>query len=323
VAAGGNTVIATTGYDSVAGNTATGTTTVGNATADARVTVQLQAGSFLTPTSFLLRRIDPATLPPAPGLGGGGAAIVDPIAAYEITFGVPALNRDATLTFDVFLGGLHATTANALLAAVTEGTATLVTRSDVAGSAFQAFPVCAPTEAPSRDGCIAVQLLDAAGEPAEGVPAIVRFVGIVGHFSTWGVALVTGTPAPAFEFNGLLEPYPAPPLASTPTFRRGSVVPLKFGWTDAAGVPVDSGAAAAAVRLYPVSCSSQAPTSDPITPDDAGNSSGLRYDAEKQVWIFNWSTRPLSAGCFAIEVTTGNSAFAPPASTFPVALRAR
>ena len=166
-----------------------------------------------------------------------------------------------------------------------------------------------------------VQLLDANEQPTTGTPAIVRFVGVVGHFSTWGVALVTAASTDVFAFDGLLPPYPAPPYGATPAFNRGRVIPLKFAWLDATGARVDSADAAPAVTIYPLNCASLAPSTEPITPDDAGGSGGLRYDAETQTWIFNWNTKPLAAGCFAITVTSGSPEYGAPSSSFPVALR--
>jgi hypothetical protein len=166
-----------------------------------------------------------------------------------------------------------------------------------------------------------IPVLDVDGRPTTAAPAIVRFGGVTGHFSIWGVALVTEGSIPTFAFYGLLPPYPVPPHTATPTFRLGRVVPLKFAWTDGGSALVGSDAAAPSVRIYEVSCSSLAPLSDAIAPEDAGESGGLRYDPETLTWIFNWSTRSLSAGCFSIAVSAGNGAFAAPASSFPVALR--
>lgn len=320
---GGNTTLNASGYSAVDGMTAAGVTAISNATADARVTVHLPARSFATPTTFSLTRLDPQTLVPETGSTPDGSGTVDPIAAYQITFGVPALNANATLTFDVYLAGLDATTAGALLDALTSGDATLVTRGDAIGSEYQAFAVCGGAVTPTPGGCVQVQLLDANEQPTTSSPAIVRFTGVVGHFSTWGVALVTSATSEAFAFDGLLPPYPAPPYDETPTFQRGRVIPLKFAWTDAAGAHVDSASAAPSVSVYPLNCASLAPSSEPITPDDAGASGGLRYDADAATWIYNWSTRPLAAGCYAIRVTSSSPAFAAPAASFPVALRSK
>ena len=191
-AADGNMTLTTSGYTLVTGTTAAGTTTVSNATTDALMTVQLPAGSFVAPVSFSIARLDPVTLAPELGLAaGGGTASIDPVAAYQFTFGVPTLNEDATLSFDIYVAGLDTATANDLLAALATGTATLATRGDVEGSAYQAFPLCGDGGAPGADGCVLVQLLDAAGQPTTDTPAIVRFSNVVGHFSTWAVAIVT------------------------------------------------------------------------------------------------------------------------------------
>jgi hypothetical protein len=323
-AAGGDTTLTTTGYTAVAGTTATGSTTVSTGTSDAFMTVRLPAGSFTRPVPFTITELDPATLAPEAGLGMvGEPATIDPIAAYQITFGVPTLNANATLTFDIVVANLDSATATALFNALAAGTATLATRSDVAGSQYQAFPVCADGQIPTSGGCVRVQLLDANGQPTTGTPAIVRFSNVVGHFSIWAVALVTPTSTPASVFNGLLQPYPAPPHNTTPTFKRGRVVPLKFGWLNSSGAPLGSAGAAPQVAIYSASCATQAPTTQPITPEDAGASGGLRYDASTSTWIFNWSTKGLSVGCFAIAVTPGNAAFATPPSTFPIALSDR
>ena len=247
-AVGGDVIVSTTGYTAVGGTTAAGATTIRNATLDARLTVHVPRGSFTAPVSFLLTRLDPASLLPEAGLAaGGGAATVNPIAVYQITFGVPTLDRDARLTFDVYLAGLDASTAAALLDAVTRGTQTLVTRGDTPGALYQSFAMCTGGQVPTVDGCVQVQLLDASEQPTADTPAIVRFVGVVGHFSTWGVALVTAAPTGVLAFDGLLPPYPAPPYGATPVFHRGRVIPLKFAWLDAAGARVDSADAAPAV----------------------------------------------------------------------------
>jgi hypothetical protein len=147
----------------------------------------LPRGSFDTPVSFTMTRQDPATLPQQEGTLGGARILIDPITAYEFTFDVPTLNADATLTFDVLLDRLDSTTRADFLAALDAGTATLATRGDDADATYQAFPLCTGTQVPSRNGCVSVERLDAAGRPTTGTPAIVRFGNVVGHFSTWAV----------------------------------------------------------------------------------------------------------------------------------------
>jgi hypothetical protein len=100
-------------------------------------------------------------------------------------------------------------------------------------------------------------------------------------------------------------------------------VPLKFNWLDASGIIVDSAIASPNIAVFPASCTAQEQTGIVIIPEDAGTSGGLRYDASTKTWVFNWSTKALPAGCYAVRVTASNSAFAGPAGTFPIALRDR
>ena len=181
-----------TGYTSVSGSTAGGETSVSNATTEAVMSVQLADGAFTTPVSFSITHQDPATLVPADGTSSNGTpGIVDPVAAYQFTFGVPTLNQDASLTFDVLLDGLDASTRTALLEALANGQATLATRGDAPGSAYQAFPICSAGQSPTLDGCVLVETLDATGQPTTGTPAIIRFSNVVGHFSSWAVVIFT------------------------------------------------------------------------------------------------------------------------------------
>ncbi len=188
---GGNIDLTTTGYTTVAGTTAAGSTGVSLGSVDAVMHAQIPGATFVTPVDFSVTRVDPVALPPEGGTAaGGGAATVDPIDAYQFTFGVPTLNHDATLSFDVHVAGLDAATSAAFLAALDAGMATLATKDSAAGSTFQAFPLCTASEVPTVDGCVLVERLDADGQPTTETPAIVRFSNVVGHFSTWAVAIV-------------------------------------------------------------------------------------------------------------------------------------
>ena len=81
-----------------------------------------------------------------------------------------------------------------MLAVVGDGAATIAVKGDVEGSTYQAFDRCAEGESPAVDGCVAVVLLDADGNPAApgSEPAFMRFEGVTDHFSTYVVALLTG-----------------------------------------------------------------------------------------------------------------------------------
>jgi sugar lactone lactonase YvrE len=324
--AGGSTDIDATGYATVLATTAQSGTTNVTSTNDNSVSVALQPGTFSGCVNFSLTRV--AVSPAAGTDASGNPVVVDAIDAYEIEFDLPTLGQPATLTFDIVLANLTPARQIELLEALNTGLVTLVTRSDAPGAVFQTFPVCLAGQQPTVDGCVGLEQLDATGNlippPPPGTvvaPAIVRFTSVVGHFSTWGVAIVMPASSPVF-FNGLLQPYPAPPHATTPTFQRGSVVPLKFNWVDASGQVIDSAAASPEVAIHRGTCADQ-PSASPLPAEDAGQSRGWRYDTGSRTWIFGWSTRSLSAGCYWIEITTGAGALPPPDSMFPIALRER
>ena len=171
----GDLDLSTAGYDAVSGATA-GARRVANAHAEALMRAVLPAGAFTRPSPSPSAASTPASLPPE--------GDVDPVAAYRFEFGVPTLNSPAELSFDVRLAGLDAATRDALLAALADGRATLATKGDAPGSAFQTFPLCAAGQAPSAGGCV---LAEHRGDA-------VRFTGIAGHFSTWAVAIVAKPP---------------------------------------------------------------------------------------------------------------------------------
>ena len=214
----GDLTLDTNGYTVITGATPGGDIDLTSENLEATMRLQIQAASFTTPVGFSVSRVEPAALPPESGADvGGSPATVDPVAAYQFTFAVPAINRDATISFDIDLAQLDAATRSALLDALAAGTATMVTKGDAPGSAFQAFPLCAGGVEPTAGGCVRVETFDALGEPTGGIPARVRFSNVVGHFSTWAVAIVTpasgngicsilGTPALPdvhfFEFKG-------------------------------------------------------------------------------------------------------------------------
>jgi Tol biopolymer transport system component len=196
-AVSGDLTLDGSGYDTVSGATAGGTTSISNTDGQAVMRVLLPEGTFETPVAFTITRLEPATLLPEGGTGADGeAATVDPLAAYSFEFAVPVLGLDATLSFDVLLDSLDADARAALLAALDAGTATLVTKGGAAGDTYQAFALCSGGAVPTADGCVLIERLDADGQPTTGTPAIVRFTGVTGHFSTWGVAVVEPIPPP-------------------------------------------------------------------------------------------------------------------------------
>jgi hypothetical protein len=152
--------------------------------------VGLPKEAFTQPVDFTItRHFDDS---PEQGIGADGAdALVDPIATYEFDFEVPTLNADATLDFVIDLAALDAVERASLLNALASGTATIVGKGDDMGAQYRAFALCAEAQTPAADGCVAVTFLAADGTPTTGNPAFVRFDGVVGHFSTYGVAIVS------------------------------------------------------------------------------------------------------------------------------------
>lgn len=242
----GELTLDATGYTDISGATPVGALDLTAANLDAVMHLQIQAATFTTPVGFSLTRLDPVAFVPEDGLDAGAApATIDPIAAYQFTFAVPTLNRDASLTFDIEVAQLDAATQTALLDALAAGTATMVTKGDAAGSVFQAFPICVGAQAPTVDGCVKIEAFDALGQPTSGTPAIVRFSNVVGHFSTWAVAIVTQANRTEicstlrnhrrpdihfFEFNGVKGEKVTVALAANPagTFTPGKAALALF-----------------------------------------------------------------------------------------------
>jgi sugar lactone lactonase YvrE len=287
------------------------------------LTVALEPGSFDTCVPFSIAAS--ASLPPGTDINLDNETVhMDFVVSYEISFEVPVIGLPASLTFDIDLASLGAGRAEDVLRAYNAGLLTVATiNTDLGGRNTQVFPVCASGQEPSAGGCVSVVGLDANGNPTAGTPAVIRLSGLVGHFSTWGVVTLTPVPASTASFNGLLQPYREPPQTTTPTFKAGAVVPVKFNWLDASGAVTDSATANPQLAIYAGACTADAPTTEPLAVDDAGQSGGLRYDAATRTWIFGWATKGLAAGCYSIEIVPGASGFAAPGRVFPLALKER
>jgi hypothetical protein len=197
VDAAGEETIAADGADAVTADTAGGTTDVSILGGTAAMHVVLPDGAIDQAVAFTITRRgdDPAE---AGTMSGGAPAQVDPLAGYAFTFAVPTLNADARLAFTIDLSALDAGTRAALLAGIASGSATIVSKADAPGSTYGAFARCTATQTPQANGCVAVTLLAADGSvaPAGTEPALARFDGIAGHFSTWAVALVGAQQTP-------------------------------------------------------------------------------------------------------------------------------
>lgn len=202
-AVGGDAAIDAAGHSVVTGSMPSGSLELTNSHPVATMTAEIPAGALAAAVPFTVTHIDPAALPPAGGNGPDGQpTTIDPVAAWQFDFTVPTLNQDATLTFEIQVDGLDPATRADFLAALDSGVATLATRGDAPGGTYRAFSLCAGGAAPSADGCVAVTRLDANGQPTGGTPAVVRFAGVIGHFSTWAVAIAEPTAGgPSNEFS--------------------------------------------------------------------------------------------------------------------------
>jgi hypothetical protein len=88
-----------------------------------------------------------------------------------------------------------------------------------------------------------------------------------------------------------------PPISAggTSVFKQGSTVPAKFRVCDANGVSVG---AAGVVSSFSLIAAMDGTVQNPVDPTVESNTpdTAFRWDASAQQWIFNISTKPLSAG---------------------------
>jgi uncharacterized protein len=131
----------------------------------------------------------------------------------------------------------------------------------------------------------------------------------VGSFTaTWsGAKDKAGNTAPAvratysvgYLFNGFFSPLGA---GISGPFQTGSTVPLKWQVKNANGAFISSVSAIQSVQMaYNGSCAGNSEDA-PVVADSPG-SSGLRYDAGSNVFLFNWKTpKGAPAGCYSIGI---------------------
>jgi len=100
--------------------------------------------------------------------------------------------------------------------------------------------------------------------------------------------------APANVFSGFLSPIA---VDGSSDFHLGSTVPVRFTLTDPAGEHVP--AASATLHVAEVVGGVVGPYSEA----ESVNGKGFRYDEETGTYVFNLSTRALSAGTWSLRIT--------------------
>ena len=164
----GDLTLTGNGSDSVAANTAGGSTEVNVGQGTASLHVVLPDGSLAQSVGFTITRQGNGAAEQGTTASGDPAEI-DPLAGYQFAFEVPTLNEDAQLAFTIDLEALDAQTRAALLAGVESGSATTAVKGDAPGGTYQAFDQCTSAQTPEADGCVAVTVLAADGSRREPV----------------------------------------------------------------------------------------------------------------------------------------------------------
>jgi filamentous hemagglutinin len=189
----GNTTLVVGDTTTVSASTAAGSTSLTLSNGAALMQAVLPTGTFTSNVVFAVDSLAAGSVTTLGGPTNGDTFSVTTVAAYRFDFAIPTLNQDASLTFDIQLAALDAATRTTFLAALAAGNATVGVLGDAPGSTWQTFPVCATNESPTAGGCVSLVLLDATGTPlppaSTNAPAVVRFTGVAGHFSTYGVVL--------------------------------------------------------------------------------------------------------------------------------------
>jgi hypothetical protein len=88
-------------------------------------------------------------------------------------------------------------------------------------------------------------------------------------------------------------------------FKANSAIPLKWQYTNAAGVVVDSATANPTIVINGPYLCGGADTTDVIQVTASGNS-GYQYDATTKTWQLNWKTTGLLGNkCYNIYISLG------------------
>jgi hypothetical protein len=199
----GNIDLTLDGYTTVSTTTGGGATGIIMINNEATMEVTLPDGAFTsdTPVAFSI------TSEP------GSVEVVDRntvthLATYSFEFGIPTLNSDAELNFEIDLAAMDEVFRQSILDLLhSDALLTLAVLGDAQGAELQLFDVCASGD-PVADSCVVVQWLDENRmllDPMGGIdPSILRLEGLVGHFSTYSFVAVTAVPEPSCQIMLLM-----------------------------------------------------------------------------------------------------------------------
>jgi hypothetical protein len=123
---------------------------------------------------------------------------------------------------------------------------------------------------------------------------------------------VTITPPPSYGFVNVQN---LPPPPSNKGFKTGSTIPLRWQWTDASGVALDTRAAAPIVLAYACSVTGSLPGAlvGEFSPSLPGSGNSFQFDTKTNTWDFNWKLqftdgggviRTLPTGTYVVQVST-------------------
>lgn len=195
---GGDLDLSIDGYTGVEAPIADGQTAVTMVNSQATVELVLPTGAFPLgdPVRFRIDHLPGGTVETLNG------DTVTHLESYQFNFDIPTLGQPAELNFEIDLLAMDEAGRQSLLDLLdADALLTLAVRGDDPDALLQLFDVCSPGTDPILDQCVRVLWFDENGsllDPLAGAdPSVIRFEGLVGHFSTYSVVAVTAVPEPA------------------------------------------------------------------------------------------------------------------------------
>ncbi len=197
VAVGGNSNVTADGYTTVEGNTAAGQTAVAMINSEATMEVVLPTGAFPAGANvpFSVEKLTSGAVETVDG------NTVIHLESYRFNFDIPMLGQDAELNFEINLLAMDDASRQSILDLLHEDALlTLAVRGDEPDAPLQLFDVAAAGTDPLVDESVRVLWLDENGLVLDHLglidPTVLRFEGLVGHFSTYSIVAVV-VPEPA------------------------------------------------------------------------------------------------------------------------------